>query len=414
MIISALLTADFVPFDILCFSLALWLGAYLLKRNLRGPRTFLGGLGLLFYAGSTSCFILGTVASPIKSPLREIGPWLLLISLLLWGGALVVFGLSRSGLQARSRLVFISFLVLLVTIGISLVWYPHTLALLIICVALLVLGAATAIQDAEEQGEALIPDLFRSFDYAMITALVFGGQVALFMLFGIGATFPTLALLQTTLATAIIIQVFAHAHVKLLDTIAFATFPQLKQTRDELHTAIDVLPRIQNEVNLENLDETEFTRLTRRALSHLGDLPQLASNPLTRLPLIKAQLSMRGTKDEDVLESAAELKTLLTESIQRLKPRGNEEFGSSDEWRYYNALYFPYVKGIKPYSRRSHYPVSDAAADEALNWFRTQVPERTLHNWQNTAAKLIAQDIRNQRPPEMPKLQLSNGKSGRK
>jgi hypothetical protein len=237
--------------------------------------------------------------------------------------------------------------------------------------------------------------------------------MVLIMLLGAGVTFSTLLLLQSTLATAIIIQVFSRDFVKLLDAIAFATFPQLMQARAELHTVIDVLPRIQPEVDLEALDDVEFTRLTRRALSHLGDLSRLASNPLTHLPIIKARLHERGVKDEDILECAAELKLVLTESIQRLKPRGKGEFGSSDEWRYYNALYFPYVIGIKPYSRRSQYPLSDPVVKEALNWFRTQVPERTLHNWQNTAAKLVSQDLRNQKAPSVPKKQTSTVKIGR-
>ena len=36
----------------------------------------------------------------------------------------------------------------------------------------------------------------------------------------------------------------------------------------------------------------------------------------------------------------------------------------------------------------------DETARAALDWFHTSVPERTLHNWQNAAAKLIAEDLR--------------------
>lgn len=88
------------------------------------------------------------------------------------------------------------------------------------------------------------------------------------------------------------------------------------------------------------------------------------------------------------------MKQLLTESITRLKPPNKGDFGSSEEWRYYNALYFPYVAGLKPYSRRAEYNGLDPAEQEALDWFRTYVPERTLYNWQNAAARLVAQDLR--------------------
>jgi hypothetical protein len=65
------------------------------------------------------------------------------------------------------------------------------------------------------------------------------------------------------------------------------------------------------------------------------------------------------------------------------------------KWRYYNALYFPYVTGLKPYSQRTQHIPSDPVSCKALEWFRTQVPERTLYNWQNAATKLIVQDLRN-------------------
>ena len=97
-----------------------------------------------------------------------------------------------------------------------------------------------------------------------------------------------------------------------------------------------------------------------------------------------------------LLERAAELKAILAESIARLKPRERSDFGTTDAWRYYNALYFPYVVGLKPYSRRPGTNHLDPVARQALDWFAAMVPERTLHNWQNAAAKLVAQDVRRQ------------------
>lgn len=46
------------------------------------------------------------------------------------------------------------------------------------------------------------------------------------------------------------------------------------------------------------------------------------------------------------------------------------------------------------HSRRIVYDSLDETSRAALDWFQTSVPERTLHNWQNTAAKMIAEDIR--------------------
>jgi hypothetical protein len=51
--------------------------------------------------------------------------------------------------------------------------------------------------------------------------------------------------------------------------------------------------------------------------------------------------------------------------------------------------------GLKPYTRRLDYDSFDEVSRAALDWFQTAVPERTLHNWQNTAARLIAEDLLN-------------------
>ena len=133
------------------------------------------------------------------------------------------------------------------------------------------------------------------------------------------------------------------------------------------------------------MSEEQFTRLTRRALSHLGDLPKLATSPLVNLPHIQGAHS---------LDRAQALKSMLIRSIQKLKPLSDAKFGTTDEWRYYNSVYFPYVLGLKPYTRRTDHASLDEISRLALDWFQTAVPERTLRNWQNAAARLIADDIR--------------------
>ena len=94
----------------------------------------------------------------------------------------------------------------------------------------------------------------------------------------------------------------------------------------------------------------------------------------------------------DYCLSTRKLKILLAESIARLKPASPKGFDSSDEWRYYNALYFPYVAGLRPYSRGQERDLAPEE-QEALNWFQAYVPERTLYNWQNAGAKLVANDL---------------------
>jgi hypothetical protein len=158
------------------------------------------------------------------------------------------------------------------------------------------------------------------------------------------------------------------------------------------------MPRVDPGIDLATIDDGEFIRFTRQALRNFGDPGRLSTNPLTNLPIIEARLRQQN-RQIDMLERAAELKAVLTECIVRLKPRGDDDFGTSDEWRYYNALYFLYVVGLKPYSQRTQHIPTDPVARKALEWFRVHVPERTLYNWQNAATRLVVQDLRGNSQP---------------
>ncbi|MBI1278650.1 MAG: hypothetical protein GC179_11035 [Anaerolineaceae bacterium] len=265
---------------------------------------------------------------------------------------------------------------------------PFDTALLIVGIDLLLLDFCIAGLDAFDEGETLLPDATYSFIRAMLIAFIFGGQVALAS--GGQYTFSMLALLFGVVAAAIASQVFAESIQNGLDRLVFARLPRLRRARAELRTAASLLPRTADNVNLNALTEDEFIRLTRRALSHLTDPGKLAVSPLMHLPMLDKRV-----KNGHMLERAAELKLLLTDSIQRLKPPAKGEFGTADEWRFYNVLYFPYVLGVKLLSYNDSAELTDDAR-KVVEWFRANVPERTLHNWQTAAARLIAQDLRDQ------------------
>lgn len=269
--------------------------------------------------------------------------------------------------------------------------FPDIWVVLAIGIDLEFLGFAIVYLDAFEQGETFWPDFLRSFAISALVALLFGGQVAYAIAISTGLTLPMMGLLLTTISLAIFTQVYADPIQAALDRIVFARFPRLRQERAELRGVAAALPRIPAPDSTLPWDEETFARFTRRALSHLSDLPKLAANPLIHLPLIESRLRARNAP-LNTLERAAELKTLLTESIARLKPASNEIYGTLDAWRFYNALYYPYVLGLRPYSRRADSP-TDPEIQTLLAWFRTTVPERTLHNWQNSAAALIAKDL---------------------
>jgi hypothetical protein len=344
--------------------------------------------------------IAGDLALADSSPLAGKVVHLILGAVVLVPLLVLVVLVRRSVGKSQSRqlvgtLVVASLFFLLST---GLIVFPLTLvprlwAILLLGFDLGWLGLVIARYDAFDLGEAIVPDMSRSFAGAALTTLVFGGQTALVIGLTSGPTTASLALLLTTITTAIAIPTFGDRLSTTLDRVALGRLTQLRAARAELRATASALPRRDLTLDPSTLDVDELIRHTRRALSQFGDLPRLGSNPLINLTLIDRRLAARRAPD-DPLERTIELKAVLAESIARLKPRNGEAFGTSDEWRLYNALYFPYVLGLRPYSSRENGLPTDPVARTALTWFRDVVPERTLHNWQTAAARLVALDLR--------------------
>jgi hypothetical protein len=191
---------------------------------------------------------------------------------------------------------------------------------------------------------------------------------------------------------SITVQVLADPLAGVLDRLAFSRSPELRADRAALRHTGAALP-LRSDNPLSDVDDDTFVRLTRRALGHYGDLTKLVASPLTALPVIDDRLAARGAPDHP-LERANELKAVLADGIGRLKPRDGGDFGTSEQWRYYNSLYFPYVVGVRAYAQNATAAGLDPTARQAWQWLVTEVPQRSLHNWQNAAARLIAADLR--------------------
>jgi hypothetical protein len=272
---------------------------------------------------------------------------------------------------------------------------PSWLALASTGFDVLLLGVAVALWDAFDEGQALRADMLRSFIGCSAVSAVFGGQVLIGLaLTRNGSTAQTAltVLLFTTLAAAIAVQVLADPLAGVLDRLAFSKSPALRADRAALRHTGAALP-LRADDPLVDVDDDTFARLTRRALGHYADLTKLVASPLTALPVIDERLAARGVPDHPV-ERANELKAVLADHIGRLKPRDAGDFGTTEEWRYYNALYFPYVVGVRAYAQNATAAGLDPTARQAWQWLVTEVPQRSLHNWQNAAARLIAADLR--------------------
>ncbi len=255
---------------------------------------------------------------------------------------------------------------------------------------LILLGVAITLWDAFDEGESIRSHILRSF----VSSAYYAGALAAFVILAIAIdgemTLGKLIALVAVIAFGILTQTFSIQIHSILDRLTASRESTMNDHREILRKTADALPLLST-LNPVEMDEVEFTRLTRRAISHLGDLPKLSTSPLINLPYV---ISRNYTNS---LDRAHALKSLLIESIQRLKPISTEKFGISDEWRYYNSLYFPYVLGLKPYTRHMDKDFRDETVRRVLEWFQESVPERTLHNWQNTAARLVADDLRNKK-----------------
>lgn len=438
----------------LVFSLSWWLGLYLLARDPRKPVLVLAAIGLTSFAtvvaldairtlsGSAllssievylvtvpgiawfavllelsrprdtwrsraaevvavgavavGAFIGAAMAGDVDGPVR-MGHWVMfaVISLSSLGAMLrAVFGPWQPRPVVGYLIVATLFFALgnaIIVIPLGLV--PSWLALASTGFDVVLLGVAVAMWDAFDEGQALRADMLRSFVATGVVVVLFGGQA----LIGLAVTGPQTALtvlLFSSLAIAISVNVLADPLAGLLDRLAFSRSPGLRADRAALRRTGAALP-LRSTNPLDGVDEDTFVRLTRRALGHYGDLSKLVASPLTALPAIDERLAARGAPDQP-LERANELKALLADRIARLKPRDGGEFGTTEEWRYYNSLYFPYVVGVRAYAQNATAAGLDPVARQAWQWFVTEVPQRSLHNWQNAAARLIAADLRGQ------------------
>ena len=412
------------------FGFTLWLGAYLLARNSPNIPVRLTGWGLLFYAGALAMETLGEAPPssllllpgllwigatlylvPEEMRWREpavriwalailplfilslLNPWFSLIVV----GTLLACVLLIGILAARSpfKRTFAILTVVALFFGLStglvllpLNWFPRSWMITALGLDLFLLGIIITFWDAFEEGESIRSHLMRSW----VSSFYYAGALAILVFIAVAIdgelTLGKLTALVLVVAFGILAQTFSNPIQSALDRLTMSQESILINERNLLRQTADVLPRLST-LDPSKVEETEFARLTRRAIANLGDLPKLSTSPLINLPVIASQ------NLSNPLDRAHALKSLLIDSIRRLKPQGDADFGTTDEWRYYNSLYFPYVVGLKPYTRRSDAQSLDETTRQALDWFQTSVPERTLHNWQNTAARLVASDLRN-------------------
>jgi hypothetical protein len=436
----------------LVFSLSWWLGLYLLARDPRKPVLVLAAAGLTSFAAVVALDAVRVVSG--LHALSRIEIYLVAVPGIAWFAVLLELSRPHDTLRSRaSEICLIAGVAALVFVGAAVAgnvdgplrmghwvmfgvislssigamlwavlgpWQPRPVvgyivvatlffalgnAILVIPLGLVpswlalagtgfdvvLLGVAVAMWDAFDEGQALRGDMLRSFVATGVVVVLFGGQALIGMAMT-GQQTALTVLLFTSIAIAISINVLADPLAGVLDRLAFSRSPGLRADRATLRRTEAALP-LRSANPLGHVDDETFARLTRRALGHYADLSKLVASPLTALPMIDERLAARGAPDQP-LERANELKALLADHIARLKPRDGGEFGTTEQWRYYNSLYFPYVVGVRAYAQNATASGLDPVARQAWQWLVTEVPQRSLHNWQNAAARLIAADLR--------------------
>ncbi|MBM2621296.1 hypothetical protein JIG36_37915 [Actinoplanes sp. LDG1-06] len=411
------------------FALTWWAACYLAGRDPMRPAALRAAGALLTYAAGVALWTIdpdGTAAQV-----------LLCLPALLWAGATVA--LLPSSVPERRQIdlgwmilagVFLVMLVLLPPVvrlvaiaplagGLVLLWrfrdqvrpprltgaltvaaalYALALAALLLPVDLgspglvlaaigldlLVLGFLIAVSDALDVGERLRPDLLRSATAAVVMTVLVGGPVAVTLL-AVDRTAVTV-LLFLVVAVVMTVSGLIGPVSRGLDVLAFRGDERLRRDRSALLLLAEALPRHRERHDLLSTGEDDFLRYARQALDNYGDLGRLMRSPLTDLPAVDRRLSGRAL--DQPLERAVELRALLKDKVERLRPSG--PFETTDEWRHYNALFFCTVLGLNPYGRKLRTDGLERDTRRAVDWMRRYVPRGTLRRWHNEAAALVA------------------------
>jgi len=145
-----------------------------------------------------------------------------------------------------------------------------------------------------------------------------------------------------------------------------------------------------------------FDDAVRRALTHLSDPTKLATTPLLNLVVVGRGVADQGLEDNR-LNRAAVLKEMLLELLDSLRPGDGSGSVTGDAWRFYNCLYYPYVRGIgrrraptvlrglTERRKRDGGPRGDL--ERVLEWL-LQVDEDTFYKWQRRGSDTIAAALR--------------------
>jgi hypothetical protein len=146
----------------------------------------------------------------------------------------------------------------------------------------------------------------------------------------------------------------------------------------------------------------EFDDAVRRAITHISDPTKLATSPLLSLQVVERGIQEQS-QDDNRLNRAAALKEIVLELLGGLRPADGTGGVTSDANRYYNCLYYPYVRGFSRKrapsilrqleERRQRDGGAPTDTERVVHWI-LQVDEATFYRWQRRASDTIAAALR--------------------
>lgn len=144
-----------------------------------------------------------------------------------------------------------------------------------------------------------------------------------------------------------------------------------------------------------------FDDAVRRALTHLSDPTKLATAPLLTLRIVERAIAEQGLEDNR-LNRAAALREILINLLDGLRPTDGSRV-THPSWRYYNCLYYPYVRGIgrrqaptvlrQLQERRRREGTPRGNLELCIEWM-LQVDQDTWYKWQRRGSDTLSAAVR--------------------
>jgi hypothetical protein len=396
---------------------ALWLHISL---SLHGDREFAGlrrWIVISAYSAAAVLIVLGTFTNAVRNyasaPYLDVaGPiYLLFVAFLLICTGAASLNILRASLASTDgavtntavRLLAIGSLFFLVGAGSFAIQKLQgnnsdlVAPWLLIFVGLVAMAGAVAIRSNLLLGTDVRRDFLynaTSLAVLLVPFLVISGLLVGFD----DAKYRILALALTALITA------SHTlYDKVREWLDTAFFePPVREERAAARAYVEALATQPTGPSPALASRKSFDDAVRRAITHLSDPTKLATSPLLNLRIVERGVADQA-QDDNRLNRAASLKEVLVDLLAALRPGEGSGGVTSDAYRYYNCLYFPYVRGIsrrraptvlrqiEERRQRDGTPPSDA--ERVIRWL-LQLDEDTYYKWQRRASDTIAGALR--------------------